>query len=88
MIVASGYSAAFLVLAAIAAAGFVLYLVLMPETLGYEPRSTETPPASPSNPAHGSGRVAGADASPPLRRDRIGAGGVADDRLGAGTADS
>ncbi|MGX5776898.1 MFS transporter [Methylorubrum zatmanii] len=50
VIVASGYSAAFLVLAAAAAAGFVLYLVLMPETLGYEPRSTETPPASPSTP--------------------------------------
>lgn len=37
IIVSAGYSTAFLALAAIAAAGFVLYLVAMPETYGYEP---------------------------------------------------
>lgn len=37
IIVASGYAAAFLVLAGIAAAGFGLYLVAMPETLRYDP---------------------------------------------------
>ncbi len=39
IIVGAGYSAAFLVLAAIAAAGFVVYLLFMPETYGYEPKS-------------------------------------------------
>jgi predicted MFS family arabinose efflux permease len=38
IIVSAGYSTAFLALAAIAAAGFVLYLFAMPETYGYEPR--------------------------------------------------
>ena len=37
IIVSAGYSTAFLVLAGIAAAGFVLYLVAMPETYGYKP---------------------------------------------------
>ncbi|MDP4027061.1 MFS transporter [Methylobacterium sp. NEAU 140] len=37
IIVSAGYGAAFLVLAAIAAVGFALYLLLMPETYGYEP---------------------------------------------------
>lgn len=37
IIVTAGYSAAFITLAAIAACGFVLYLVAMPETRGYEP---------------------------------------------------
>jgi MFS family permease len=41
IIVASGYAAAFLVLAGIAAAGFALYLVAMPETLRYA--SAESP---------------------------------------------
>lgn len=44
IIVAAGYSAAFLVLAAIAGAGFVLYLVAMPETYGFKPpRSADAP---------------------------------------------
>ncbi|KQT99180.1 MFS transporter [Methylobacterium sp. Leaf469] len=37
IIVSAGYSTAFLALAAIAAAGFALYLFAMPETYGYEP---------------------------------------------------
>ncbi|MCE4225446.1 MFS transporter [Methylobacterium sp. C25] len=37
IIVAAGFSTAFLVLAAISAAGFVVYLTLMPETRGYVP---------------------------------------------------
>jgi MFS family permease len=37
IIVSAGYGAAFLVLAAIAALGFALYLALMPETFGYAP---------------------------------------------------
>ncbi len=37
IIVSSGYSAAFLTLAAIACAGLVLYVVLMPETKDYKP---------------------------------------------------
>lgn len=37
IIVSAGYSAAFLALAAIAAAGFILYLFAMPETRGFEP---------------------------------------------------
>jgi MFS family permease len=37
IIVSAGYSSAFLVLAGIAAMGFVLYLVAMPETFGFEP---------------------------------------------------
>ena len=37
IIVTAGYSAAFITLAAIAACGLVLYLVVMPETRGYEP---------------------------------------------------
>ncbi|MFE1597668.1 MFS transporter [Methylobacterium sp. ID0610] len=43
IIVAAGYSTAFLVLAAIAGAGFALYLFLMPETRGIDP--TPTPSA-------------------------------------------
>ena len=42
IIVSAGYSTAFLALAAIAAAGFVLYLVAMPETYGYEPPKAGT----------------------------------------------
>ncbi|KQT61644.1 MFS transporter [Methylobacterium sp. Leaf456] len=38
IIVGAGYSAAFLVLAAVAAAGFAVYLLFMPETYGYEPK--------------------------------------------------
>ena len=40
IIVSAGYATAFSVLAAIAALGFVLYLLLMPETYGYEPAGT------------------------------------------------
>jgi MFS family permease len=50
VIVGAGYSAAFLVLAAIAAVGFALYLLFMPETLGYQPRSTDAPPRNPAAP--------------------------------------
>ncbi|TXN20746.1 MFS transporter [Methylobacterium sp. WL9] len=46
IIVGAGFSTAFLVLAAISAAGFVVYLTLMPETRGYEPPGVQTPPAS------------------------------------------
>ncbi|GAB6843545.1 MFS family permease [Methylorubrum rhodinum] len=42
IIVGAGYSAAFLVLASIAAAGFVVYLLFMPETYGYEPKQGAT----------------------------------------------
>lgn len=45
IIVSAGYSTAFIALAAIAAAGFALYLVAMPETLGYTPpNARRTPP--------------------------------------------
>ncbi|MBO1021954.1 MFS transporter [Methylobacterium sp. SD274] len=44
IIVSAGYSTAFLVLAGIAAAGFVLYLVAMPETYGFEPPTTTSKP--------------------------------------------
>ncbi|MEH3119511.1 MAG: MFS transporter [Methylorubrum populi] len=50
VIVGAGYAAAFLVLAAIAGAGFALYLLFMPETLGYEPRPTDAPPKTPTAP--------------------------------------
>ena len=50
IIVAAGYSAAFLVLAAVAGAGFALYLLFMPETLGYEPRPTDAQPPTPASP--------------------------------------
>lgn len=46
IIVAAGFSTAFLVLAAISAAGFAIYLTLMPETRGYEPPGVQTPPPS------------------------------------------
>lgn len=46
IIVSAGYSTAFLVLAGIAAAGFVLYLVAMPETYGFEPPTTDSKPPS------------------------------------------
>jgi MFS family permease len=53
IIVSAGYSTAFLALAAIAALGFVLYLMLMPETRGgsaSEPESDGTlPPAVPAS---------------------------------------
>lgn len=49
IIVSAGYSAAFIALAAIAAAGFALYLLAMPETYGYKP-------AAASNGGGGSGR--------------------------------
>jgi MFS family permease len=39
IVVHGGYSAAFLVLGAIAASGFILYWIAMPETRGYEPAS-------------------------------------------------
>ena len=49
IIVGYGYSAAFLTLAAIAAAGFALYLLVMPETRDYQPPAgsgnAPTPPA-------------------------------------------
>ena len=48
IIVGAGFSTAFLVLAAIAAAGFVVYLALMPETRGYEPpRARVSAPVAP-----------------------------------------
>lgn len=40
IIVSAGYSTAFIALAAIAAAGFALYLFAMPETYGYKPDAT------------------------------------------------
>src|SRR3954466_13231545 len=46
IIVSVGYSAAFLTLAAIAVIGFMLYLFVMPETLGYRPtrsKATKSP---------------------------------------------
>ncbi|MCX8252756.1 MAG: MFS transporter [Beijerinckiaceae bacterium] len=43
IIVAASFSAAFIALAIIAAAGFVIYLVAMPETRGFEPRSSASP---------------------------------------------
>ncbi|GJE19057.1 MFS transporter [Methylobacterium marchantiae] len=49
IIVSAGYSTAFLVLAGIAAVGFVLYLVAMPETYGFEP------PTPASKPPHAGG---------------------------------
>ena len=54
IIVSAGYSSAFLVLAGIAAVGFVLYLVAMPETYGFKPpRSQGQAPdvATPEAPA-------------------------------------
>ena len=42
IIVSAGYSAAFLALSGIAAAGFALYLAAMPETHGYAPPRTAT----------------------------------------------
>ena len=33
-----------------AAVGFALYLLFMPETLGYQPRSTDAPPRNPAAP--------------------------------------
>ena len=44
IIVSAGYSMAFLVLAGIAAAGFALYLLAMPETHGFEPPKTASIP--------------------------------------------
>ncbi|KMO31428.1 MFS transporter [Methylobacterium tarhaniae] len=43
IIVSAGYSAAFLTLAAIAGLGFALYLLVMPETRGFEPAQAGTP---------------------------------------------
>ncbi|MGV7031914.1 MFS transporter [Methylobacterium symbioticum] len=48
LIVSAGYSTAFLVLAAVAAAGFVVYLLFMPETYNYEPRRDDTAAAPPA----------------------------------------
>ena len=51
IIVSAGYSAAFLALAAIAGLGFVLYLVAMPETYGYQPPGAKrTPPGGAAEP--------------------------------------
>ncbi|GLS43087.1 MFS transporter [Methylobacterium brachythecii] len=46
IIVGAGFSTAFLVLAAISAAGFVVYLTLMPETRGHAPSGGRPPPSS------------------------------------------
>lgn len=46
IIVSVGYSTAFIALGAIAGAGFLLYLVAMPETLGYQPTAAKTQPPS------------------------------------------
>ena len=46
IIVSAGYSAAFLALAAIAAAGFAIYLMAMPETCGYKPKAAGDEPGS------------------------------------------
>lgn len=47
IIVSAGYSSAFLVLAGIAAVGFVLYLIAMPETYGFTPpRSRDKTPGA------------------------------------------
>ncbi len=43
IIVSAGYSAAFLTLAGIAGLGFALYLMVMPETRGFEPAQADTP---------------------------------------------
>ncbi|GEP00345.1 putative MFS-type transporter [Methylobacterium haplocladii] len=53
IIVSAGYSSAFLALAGIAAAGFAIYLAVMPETYGYEPprSGTATTPAAVALPA-------------------------------------
>lgn len=53
IIVYGGFSTAFLVLGAIAAAGFAVYLTMMPETRGYDPASASAgggslPPAVPA----------------------------------------
>lgn len=47
VIVSAGYATAFLVLAAVAAAGFALYLFFMPETYGYTPKATAASPTPP-----------------------------------------
>lgn len=48
VIVAAGFSTAFLVLAAIAAAGFLAYLMLMPETRGSAPPGLRAPRGAPA----------------------------------------
>ncbi|MFD1332799.1 MFS transporter [Methylopila musalis] len=53
VIVSAGYSAAFFTLASIAAVGFVIYLVAMPETYGYEPPVSEDGPTGAAQPATG-----------------------------------
>ncbi|WP_132252031.1 MFS transporter [Methylobacterium segetis] len=50
IIVAAGFSTAFLSLAAIAAAGFVVYLVMMPESRGFEPQARPDGGAGPLMP--------------------------------------
>ncbi len=51
IIVSAGYSAAFLTLAGIAGLGFALYLLVMPETRGFEPAQAGTPSDPTGRPA-------------------------------------
>ncbi|TGD93434.1 MFS transporter [Methylobacterium nonmethylotrophicum] len=51
IIVSAGYGAAFLTLAAIAGAGFALYLLVMPETRGFAPAQARTPSDPSGRPA-------------------------------------
>ncbi|OAS25731.1 MFS transporter [Methylobacterium platani] len=51
IIVSAGYSTAFLTLAAIAGVGFGLYLLVMPETRGFEPAQAGTPSDPTGRPA-------------------------------------
>ncbi|AWN47041.1 MFS transporter [Methylobacterium terrae] len=51
IIVSAGYSAAFLTLAGIAGVGFALYLLVMPETRGFEPAQAGTPSDPTGRPA-------------------------------------
>ncbi|TNC16196.1 MFS transporter [Methylobacterium terricola] len=51
IIVSAGYSAAFLTLAGIAGVGFALYLLVMPETRGFEPEQAGTPSDPTGRPA-------------------------------------
>lgn len=46
IIVSAGYSTAFIALGAIAGLGFALYLFVMPETMGYEPKAAQRKPPS------------------------------------------
>ena len=51
IIVSAGYSTAFLTLAGIAGLGFALYLLVMPETRGFEPAQAGTPSGPNRRPA-------------------------------------